>query len=85
MARPQPSWTEGNFRSRYEEAICCSRGRLWRFHFSGQHRMKNVLLLPYEPNVTEHPTEKRPAMLAPLIRASSSPGELVLDPFAGSG
>ena len=84
-ARPQPSWTEGNYRSCYEEAIYGSKGRPWPFHFSGQHSMKNVLLLPYEPMVTEHPTEKRPAMLASLIQASSNPGEVVLDPFAGSG
>ena len=47
--------------------------------------MKNVLLLPYEPKLTEQPTEKRPAMFASFIRASSNPGELGLDPFAGSG
>lgn len=84
-ARPQPSYSEGNYRSCYEEAIYCSKGQPWPFHFSGQREMKNVLLLPYEPKASEHPTEKRPAMLAPLIRASSDPGDLVLDPFLGSG
>ena len=84
-AWPQLSWTEGNYRSCYEEAIYCSKGRPWPFHFSGQHAMKNVLLLPYEPKASQQPTEKRPAMLVPLFRASSSPGQLVLDPFLGSG
>lgn len=32
-----------------------------------------------------HPTEKPLSVLRPLVRAFSYPGELVLDPFAGSG
>lgn len=32
-----------------------------------------------------HPTEKAVGILAPLITAFSRPGDLVLDPFAGSG
>ena len=34
---------------------------------------------------TAHPTQKPEKLLAKLILASSSPGELVLDPFLGSG
>ena len=32
-----------------------------------------------------HPTQKPEALMARMIRASSHPGDLVLDPFAGSG
>lgn len=32
-----------------------------------------------------HPTEKAPAILAPLIKSLTKPGDVVLDPFAGSG
>lgn len=32
-----------------------------------------------------HPTEKAVGILTPLIEAFSKPGDLVLDPFAGSG
>lgn len=32
-----------------------------------------------------HPTQKPVDILTPLITAFSSPGDLVLDPFAGSG
>lgn len=32
-----------------------------------------------------HPTEKAVGILTPLIKAFSKPGDLVLDPFAGSG
>jgi len=35
--------------------------------------------------ITGYPTEKNPALLARIIEASSNPGDLVLDCFAGSG
>ena len=37
------------------------------------------------PENTAHPTQKPEKLLAKLILASSSPGDLVFDPFAGSG
>ncbi|MBV2364276.1 DNA-methyltransferase [Streptomonospora nanhaiensis] len=35
--------------------------------------------------VIRHPTEKPTALMRSLIESSTSPGDLVLDPFAGSG
>ena len=37
------------------------------------------------PENTDHPAQKPEKLLAKLILASSSPGDTVLDPFAGSG
>lgn len=37
------------------------------------------------PENTEHPTQKPEKLLAKLILASSHPGDLVFDPFLGSG
>lgn len=37
------------------------------------------------PENTDHPTQKPEKLFAKLILASSCPGDLVLDPFAGSG
>ena len=37
------------------------------------------------PENTDHPTQKPEKLLAKIILASSNPGDLVLDPFAGSG
>lgn len=34
---------------------------------------------------TEHPTQKPESLIETLVRASSNAGELVVDPFAGSG
>jgi site-specific DNA-methyltransferase (adenine-specific) len=37
------------------------------------------------PENTQHPTQKPEKLLAKIILASSNPGDLVLDPFLGSG
>jgi site-specific DNA-methyltransferase (adenine-specific) len=37
------------------------------------------------PENTEHPTQKSEKLIAKLILASSNPGDLVFDPFLGSG
>ncbi len=37
------------------------------------------------PENTEHPTQKPEKLLAKIILASTNPGDLILDPFAGSG
>ena len=37
------------------------------------------------PENTDHPTQKPEKLLAKLILASSKPGDMVFDPFAGSG
>ncbi len=37
------------------------------------------------PENTDHPTQKPEKMLAKIILASSNPGDLILDPFLGSG
>lgn len=46
--------------------------------------LADVLEMPYSGNKL-HPTQKPVAALAPLIRSFSLAGELVLDPFTGSG
>jgi site-specific DNA-methyltransferase (adenine-specific) len=37
------------------------------------------------PENTDHPTQKPEKLLAKIILASTGPGDLILDPFAGSG
>lgn len=44
----------------------------------------DVLPFPYTGNRL-HPTQKPVSLLGPLVEAFTQPGELVLDPFAGSG
>lgn len=37
------------------------------------------------PENTDHPTQKPEKLLAKMVLASTNPGDLILDPFAGSG
>ncbi|MGC8549832.1 MAG: DNA methyltransferase [Acidobacteriaceae bacterium] len=46
--------------------------------------LMDVMEMPYSGNKL-HPTQKPVAVLAQLIRSFTLPGELVLDPFTGSG
>lgn len=49
-----------------------------------EHPIPDVLDFPYTGNKL-HPTQKPVEALRPLIEAFTRPGELVLDPFSGSG
>jgi DNA modification methylase len=46
--------------------------------------LADVIEMPYSGN-NLHPTQKPVAALVPLVRSFTLPGELVFDPFAGSG
>ena len=46
--------------------------------------LADVMDMPYSGNKL-HPTQKPVEALAPLVRSFTLSGELVLDPFAGSG
>ena len=37
------------------------------------------------PENTDHPTQKPEKLMAKVILASSNPGDLIFDPFAGAG
>lgn len=64
------------------------RGRTWN-HDGCNPPPNNVIRCDSfrhgQPGKVDHPTQKPEALLEPLIRASTRPGDLILDPFAGSG
>lgn len=64
------------------------RAERWRPHPLGA-RPRDVLEIPVLSNgtaeKTEHPTQKPVQLIRRLVLASSNGGELVVDPFAGSG
>lgn len=69
------------------------RARGWHDEDSGRFRLTHPsnlwtdLTVPFwsMPENTEHPTQKPEKLLARLILASTNPGDLILDPFAGVG
>ena len=56
---------------------------------NGGKQMKNVWKMMPPPSeekrLGKHPTQKPVSLVARCLRASTNPGELVIDPFAGSG
>ncbi len=64
------------------------RRTLWRPHPKGA-KPKDVIEIPTisngMPEKTPHPTQKPEELLRKIILASSNPGDLVIDPFLGSG
>jgi len=68
------------FSYQHEQAYLLAKGR----PPLPKQPLADVMEMPYSGNKL-HPTQKPVAALAPLIRSFSLPGELVLDPFAGSG
>ena len=65
----------------------------WRQSNGGKYRLTHAsnlwtdLTVPFwsMPENTEHPAQKPEKLLARIILASSKPGEMVFDPFLGSG
>lgn len=65
----------------------------WYENIDGQYRFTSPsnlwtdITVPFwsMPENTDHPTQKPEKLMAKIVLASSNPGELVLDPFLGSG
>ena len=71
----------GDYANRTEYLLFGHKGR----RLLNGHRDANVLFFKRAGRKRLHPTEKPEDMLRYFIEKSSVPGELVLDPFAGSG
>ncbi|MDD9885305.1 MAG: site-specific DNA-methyltransferase [Gammaproteobacteria bacterium] len=52
---------------------------------NGGKQMRNLWEISAARHVTSHPTEKPVALLERIINIASEPGDLVVDPFTGSG
>ena len=65
-----------------------NKDRIWHPHPRGA-KPKDVLEIPTTCNgmheKTPHPTQKPEELLRKIVLASSSPGDVVIDPFLGSG
>jgi adenine-specific DNA-methyltransferase len=70
----------GYMRAQHEQAYLLAKGRPQARRFP----LKDVLRWDYTGNKL-HPTQKPVSALRPLIGAFSKRGDVVLDPFAGSG
>ena len=53
--------------------------------YSGVRNLRSVWAIPVEPSTHEHQAPMPEALVRPCILATSRPGDLVYDPFIGSG
>lgn len=78
---PKPyASSRGMLESRHEQAFVLAKG----YPQKPIKPLPDVLPREYTGN-RQHPTEKAVSVIRPLIDCFSRPGDLVLDPFAGSG
>jgi len=70
------------FRSSWE---MIAHGRKGKRPAPENKSIRNVFSAPWLKGKSFYPTEKPPEIFLPLLEQSSEPGQLVVDPFAGSG
>ena len=91
----QPNITCRMFTQSTETVIWAAKGKKWTFNYDQMKelnkgkQMRNMWAIPY-PSQSErwagkHPTQKPISLLERIILAASSPGDIILDPFLGSG
>lgn len=79
-----PSFQKKNWRSGCELVIFGKRSNKSTFNFGAQKDMINFVNSPPAYGKI-HPTQKPIKILERFIEVSSNPGDIVLDPFSGSG
>ena len=67
------------------EFIVCVRDKGSTFNNIGVELQSKVISMPYPIGDRIHPTQKPVDLIARLLRIKSNEGDLVLDPFSGSG
>jgi DNA modification methylase len=84
---PTPSFRKVSWVSATEFVWVGSKGESKVKNFLTQKEMYNYALTPNKSSYgkTEHPTEKPESVIARFVKASSLEGDIVLDPFVGSG
>ena len=85
---PVPSFRKVNYLSACEYIWVGSKGKKpWVFNFKQQKEMHNFFETPNKSSYgkTKHPTEKPETLIEHLIEIHSNEGEIILDPFIGSG
>ena len=73
---------KGSFAPRYEVVIFATKGR---FELPGKRPDDLIACAKVGNQNLTHPNEKPVELLEQLIEATTTPGALILDPFAGSG
>ena len=87
-SNPVPSFRKVNYLSATEFCWIGIKGDTgWTFNFKYQKEMKNYMVTPNASSygVSLHPTEKPLKLIKHFVELHSKKGDIVLDPFMGSG
>jgi site-specific DNA-methyltransferase (adenine-specific) len=85
---PVPSFRKVNYLSACEFIWIGSKGeKSWTFNFGQQKDTHNFFETPNSSSYgeTSHPTEKPLSLISWLIQTHTNEGDMILDPFLGSG
>lgn len=84
-AKPKPDKT--SFMASCDYIVFAVKGLNHTFNFKSVNEMRNLIECPicHTSKRVGHPTQKPAYLISQLIEISSYPGDLVVDPFAGSG
>jgi site-specific DNA-methyltransferase (adenine-specific) len=80
-----------HYRRSYETVLVAQKGKGKCKWYDGSHRIENILrpgahgIRKIIPSKRQHPTQKPEALAEFFIKLHSKRGDLVLDPFMGSG
>jgi len=86
-SNPCPSFRKVNYLSATEFIWIGSKGECKLKNFLQQKEMFNYMITPNKSSYgeTKHPTEKPIKLIEKFIKTGSNEGEIILDPFIGSG
>ena len=76
---------KNSWRNGFDVCMFLTKGRVGAFHFPGHAEAVNVYQHAIQSKHSKHPTEKPLGLIKRLVSVSSNPGDLVVDPFMGSG
>lgn len=82
---PLPQFNKNNWRNAIELCSYFTKGKMRTFNFLSQQECINIFPYAIAHKQTTHPTEKPLALIERLVRVGSNKGDLVVDPFMGSG
>ena len=82
-------WDKGNHTAGDLEGDFGAQVEIWLFAHKGRHKLRGRryanLWRFARDTASEHPTPKPVALMARMVEVSSNPGDMILDPFMGSG
>lgn len=86
---PKPKPDKTSYVTACDYILFAVKGEGHTFHYTAHNKMLSLITMPAcqgkERSMWGHPTQKPVKLIEALIKVSSNPGEILLDPFAGSG